>query len=923
MKYILTAIVALFHGVIFAQFEAANWYFGENAGIQFNSNTGAVSALTNGRLNTKEGASSISDEQGNLLFYTDGLTVYNKDHGLMDNGSNLYGNPSSTQSAIVVPKPNSSDIYYIFTVGSGVPINGVSFNGGFRYSIVDLSENSGLGKVIEKNTKLLDYSSEKISAVVKDCHTQSIWVITLSTYNGQDNQSALNTFYAYEINDTNINHTPVVSNFATSFTDPRGALKLSPDGTKMVSANMDGGLLIYDFDADTGKVSNQQELTISTSTSNRPYGVEFSSNNRYLYIHASNDYNGNDANNETRHRSALIQYDLKALDISDSQVVLDDRNLFRGALQLGPDGKIYRALSATYERGLPYLGVIQNPNAKGTAAQYRHNAIDLGGKNSTQGLPPFIQSFFNQKIDIIHASDGVETNNLALCTGDTYTLTSEEIPDATYEWTLNGNTISPTLNDWEMDVTKPGYYKVIITPVSGTFCDIKEGEAYVSYYDIPIAHSTSDITNICDWDNDGTETIDLSIKNAEILGAQNPSDFTVSYFETEPDALANTNKISASNAYNTTTSNKAIFARVENNNNTNCFATTSFNITLIPTPTLTVQDLNRCDVSMPYNDGISVFNLEESITSTDASIAFYETNPEGTASANSIENPQHYINSNNNQVIYVRATNDKTGCYTDQTFNLTVTDAPETFDTAYFCTDANVALHADISNGDVSAYSFQWYNEQQIIPDATDATLTVNQTGTYSVAIINNTSNCVTLNTFTTEESGIAVIDNAKVSYASDLNTVSISASGLGIYEYALYTTNQEQTNHTLYRDYQSNPVFNNVQPGIYTARVKDIKNDCGIAETVVYVVGFTKFFTPNNDGYNDTFKIEGASEVFMASSNVYIFNRYGKLLKQITLNDSSWDGTFNGQNLPEDDYWFTATLADGRNFKTHFTLRR
>ncbi|MHA7943319.1 hypothetical protein ACJOV8_009625 [Formosa sp. 3Alg 14/1] len=93
MKNYLIAILFLLHGIVYAQYEAANWYFGEYAGINFNSSTNDVTAILNGQLNTKEGSSSISDANGNLLFYTDGITVYNKNHDIMDNGAYLYGDP--------------------------------------------------------------------------------------------------------------------------------------------------------------------------------------------------------------------------------------------------------------------------------------------------------------------------------------------------------------------------------------------------------------------------------------------------------------------------------------------------------------------------------------------------------------------------------------------------------------------------------------------------------------------------------------------------------------------------------------------------------------------------------------------------------------------------------------------------------------
>jgi hypothetical protein len=128
---------------LYAQQEAANWYFGENAGIRFDSAAGTVTAVNGGQLNTREGCSSISDANGNLLFYSDGTTVWNRNNVAMPNGTNLFGNSSSTQSAIIVAKPQDPDTYYIFTVDTAFPQGSVDY--GLNYSEVDMTLDGGLG----------------------------------------------------------------------------------------------------------------------------------------------------------------------------------------------------------------------------------------------------------------------------------------------------------------------------------------------------------------------------------------------------------------------------------------------------------------------------------------------------------------------------------------------------------------------------------------------------------------------------------------------------------------------------------------------------------------------------------------------------------------------------------------------------------
>jgi hypothetical protein len=120
-----------------AQNQANNWYFGNHAAITFNS--GSPVALTDCAMETEEGCSTISDTDGNLLFYTDGVTIWNKNHVVMLNGTGLLGNWSATQSSVVIPKPGSSRYYYLFTVPA------YSQTGGVCYSLIDMQLDGGLG----------------------------------------------------------------------------------------------------------------------------------------------------------------------------------------------------------------------------------------------------------------------------------------------------------------------------------------------------------------------------------------------------------------------------------------------------------------------------------------------------------------------------------------------------------------------------------------------------------------------------------------------------------------------------------------------------------------------------------------------------------------------------------------------------------
>ena len=144
-------------------------------------------------------------------------------------------------------------------------------------------------------------------------------------------------------------------------------------------------------------------------------------------------------------------------------------------------------------------------------------------------------------------------------------------------------------------------------------------------------------------------------------------------------------------------------------------------------------------------------------------------------------------------------------------------------------------------------------------------------------------------------------------------NAITVNASGSGTYEYAI---------DDMDGFYQESNVFTNISAGEHIIYVKD-KNGCGITENIISVLGFPKFFTPNGDDINDVWQIIGLGEQLVQLRHVTIFNRYGKLITKLDTTNLAWDGTFNGEKLPSNDYWFIAEFLDGRNFTGHFALKR
>jgi len=267
MKRILLLIsLSLLIWQLNAQQQANNWYFGENAGLAFGSGTPV--AQLNGALNTMEGCSSISTENGALRFYTDGITVWNRDHIPMPNGFGLLGDPSSTQSGIIVPKPASDNFYYIFTIDDVANGNGGSK--GINYSLVDMNLQNWKGDVVdtEKNINLTTPMCEKVTAV-GHANGFDTWVIT-QKWNTND-------IYAYLITNEGVNQTPVVSHAGMVITgdidNAKGYMKVSPNGEVLAKGN--AGLHtveIFDFNNASGQVSNARTIP---GIAGEPYGIEF------------------------------------------------------------------------------------------------------------------------------------------------------------------------------------------------------------------------------------------------------------------------------------------------------------------------------------------------------------------------------------------------------------------------------------------------------------------------------------------------------------------------------------------------------------------------------------------------------------------------------------------------------------------------
>lgn len=361
MKNII--LIFLFPFISFGQLEHNIWYFGNNAGLDFSN--GSPTVLTDGAMATWEGCASVCSGTGELLFYTNGMFVWNKNHDQMPNGTGLNGNISTTQT-IIIPLPNATDKYYIISLEEASSTN----TGVATYSEVDISLDGGLGDVtLVKNVIFENSSTEKVTAV-RHANGLDYWILLHKRNSG--------IYLSYLLSSSGISSTPIESNVGTLLADGdmgayTGYLKASLDGSMVAAAHGDNGTEVFQFDNNTG--SFQLFLHIPE----RHYGVEFSPSGRFLY-----------ASKALTHY--IHQYDLESgspADVLNSEIELGDNSNWLGyhvsALQTAPDGKIYVA-----KQGEDILNVIHNPNELGLACNYEEGAIDLQGNISKLGLPPAV-----------------------------------------------------------------------------------------------------------------------------------------------------------------------------------------------------------------------------------------------------------------------------------------------------------------------------------------------------------------------------------------------------------------------------------------------------------------------------------------------------------------------------------------------------
>lgn len=358
--------------IILGQKEANIWYFGNKAGLDFNNNP--PSALSDSEMNQSEGSASISDQDGKLLFYTDGISIWNKTHKVMSNGFGLSGSSTSTHSSLIVKHPTKNNLYFVFTTGEIFSRNGVC------YSLVDLNTEDGLGVVVEKNKKLIEMSSEKIAAI-GHANEKDIWIVI------PEGQS--DVIYTFLLTSNGISSTPIV--FRTNHLIPKdavGQIKFASNSSKLAFAiTTQSKVIVLDFNSISGEISNPKVIH---EPEFYPYGIEFSPSSNLLYISATTKFGAGIYANK------LYQCKIpKQSNTQFSNCLAIDSFPFDCQMQLGPNRKIYVANA----KG-DYLASINYPNKMFPNCTYIKRAIYLNNRQSRIGLPSFCNNYFKEIVKI-------------------------------------------------------------------------------------------------------------------------------------------------------------------------------------------------------------------------------------------------------------------------------------------------------------------------------------------------------------------------------------------------------------------------------------------------------------------------------------------------------------------------------------------
>jgi gliding motility-associated-like protein len=418
---------------------------------------------------------------------------------------------------------------------------------------------------------------------------------------------------------------------------------------------------------------------------------------------------------------------------------------------------------------------------------------------------------------------------------------------------------------------------------------------------LPIANTLNDLIG-CDDNNDGiSEYFDTSNIQNTVLG--NQIGMLVTYFNSSGNQLPGP----LPNPYTNTTANLETLTVRVTNPQTNCFSDTSLNLITSSKPQINQpQTLYACD----EGNGFSHFDtstIENQIIGNQIGLAVSYSDENGTKLPRPL--PIDFKNTvAGTQTIHVKVENQLNPlCYSETSFKLIVNNLPQiNLENNYYLCDLEPSLSITANQ---NFDSWEWkYQDNTVTSNSFNANLVDAGAYTLRVSKISNGISCENSFSFHLIRSTLPKIQQVNHGELGT-NFIEIIAAGSGSFEYSIDGINYQDSNY-----------FSNIEGGNYTVFVRD-KEGCGEDSAEVTILDYPKFFTPNNDGFNDYWQIKGINK--FPNSKIFIFDRFGKLLKQVSPISLGWDGFFNGKPMLTSDYWFKVESGDGTFFSGHFTLKR
>lgn len=851
-RFILASVILFCTGpALWAQYENV-WPLGSSAaggsGLDFNT---VPPTFIQTSMIGHEGTASVCDNNGQLLFYTQGTTIWDKNNNPMPNGSNLapYQTSSSTLGVVIVPMPANAGKYYVLSLTSYE--NGDNM-GRLYYSVVDMSLNNGLGDVmIGQKTILVDsLLTERMTAFVgQRCN---VWLLAVSR--------SPRSFKAYEITDAGIN-APVISNVGStnSIYSALGFVSVSPDKKRVAVNGYDipYALTIYDLDAATGIVSQPLVIMPAISTPvgiSTSYGNCFSPDNTKLYVSFTSGY-------------GIYQFDLSS---NDSATIVSSRTLLdnipgAGPLKLGPDGKIY--FHAPTYTTFGAIGTINSPNNAGLACGLTPDALPVPDATSSpwSGFPNVVPVIIR---DTIYNTQTVSppcfTTGVALYAANDTTGWDYLWSDGTAGQSIAANS--------------PGTYWVSYH--EPPHCTYHVDTFYVSETSIPLLHAVAG----CKQDT-----------NAAVYAI--PMD-TLAYIYTwflnnqivRGPLLSNYGD-TLDNILNGTTYTLQINA--PNGCDTAVEITT-------PLPgyqaAFAVSDSIIC-----MNGSVSFLNASQ------GGLGDYQWDF-GDGNTSSVENPQHtYAHAGWYSVRLTARTpypcNDTANkiIVVDSILSGRFTAAPDSI-----CTGESIVFTPEFDSTTL-ALSWQWgdgtgfTSSNEVIRHAfdQDGVLTVQLTSHYRACPDVSFTDTVYVYPLPVvnlgPDSGLCL--NGAAIFLKNIRPAPTTA-------YSQFWNTGEQT--------ESIKV---VHPGTYSLTISTAPLGCSTTETIEVrkdcYIDIPNVFTPNNDGVNDYFFPRQLLSEKISAFKMKIFNRWGQVIFETERTDGrGWDGKFNGADQPQGVYIYLIEVA-------------